>query len=249
MDTKICIKCFVVKPLSEFRIKRNDCIACERAYKRAYQSNQRIINPEKIKSIKRASYTKHKQEILKKKKDTYNKEKPKILQRVAEYRNKNREKINAWFREYYKSQNEKRVAKDKAYVENNREKIAERKKQYRESHRAEIRQRNRARKAAIKYSKSDYTQKDWEYCVSYWQGSCAICGRQAQTGVIIAADHWQPLNRGGLTHKKNILPLCHGVNGCNNQKRDKDPVKWITSKLGNNAGQKLSEIEAYFSSL
>jgi hypothetical protein len=45
----------------------------------------------------------------------------------------------------------------------------------------------------------------------------------------------------------NILPLCHGVRGCNNEKFNRNPAVWLVEKLGQEAAErKLAEIEAYF---
>lgn len=52
----------------------------------------------------------------------------------------------------------------------------------------------------------------------------------------------------------NMLPLCHGMKdapigepSCNLSKGNKDPVKWLISKLGEcKAKEKLAEIETYF---
>jgi hypothetical protein len=46
----------------------------------------------------------------------------------------------------------------------------------------------------------------------------------------------------------NILPLCHGVGGCNNAKGKKHPEAWLSERLGHTAAKrKLKEIHDYFS--
>jgi hypothetical protein len=43
------------------------------------------------------------------------------------------------------------------------------------------------------------------------------------------------------------LPLCHGTDGCNNHKFDRDPLKWLGQRIGEvKAFEKLQAIEAYF---
>jgi len=50
------------------------------------------------------------------------------------------------------------------------------------------------------------------------------------------------------TVPENIVPLCHGVSGCNNEKQNLHPQKWLERKFGEaEAKQKLLEIEAFFS--
>ena len=78
-----------------------------------------------------------------------------------------------------------------------------------------------------------------------------ICGRSADAECSIAADHWIPLSYKGTdnpgTVPWNILPLCHGIGGCNNHKCNRDPIEWLVEKLGEEAAmQKLAEIQAYF---
>jgi hypothetical protein len=93
---------------------------------------------------------------------------------------------------------------------------------------------------------------------AYWGDSCAICGAQADFWHVIAWDHWIPLTHPACpgTVPENILPLCHGrkgaatlpgARGCNNSKFQKDPIVWLTQRLGVRKAQaKLRQIEAYF---
>lgn len=97
----------------------------------------------------------------------------------------------------------------------------------------------------------DFRIEDWQRALDYWHGCCAICGRQQGIWHKIAADHWIPIsdprpsNPGAVPW--NILPLCHGIDGCNNSKGNKDPIKWLNARLGpRKAKAKLREIEAFF---
>jgi hypothetical protein len=48
----------------------------------------------------------------------------------------------------------------------------------------------------------------------------------------------------------NIVPLCHGVDGCNLSKSNGDPIEWLTSRyVPRKAKQILARIQAYFDSL
>lgn len=67
-------------------------------------------------------------------------------------------------------------------------------------------------------------------------------------------DHWIALTDSRTdnpgTVVENIIPLCHGWGGCNNNKRNRDAAEWLTKKLGpRKAKKKLAEIQAYFDSL
>ena len=62
-------------------------------------------------------------------------------------------------------------------------------------------------------------------------------------------DHWIPLADAACpgTVAWNILPLCDGLTGCNNQKGAKNPKTWLYEKLGRTKGQKkLKEIQNFF---
>lgn len=95
----------------------------------------------------------------------------------------------------------------------------------------------------------------WLEAIEYWHGCCAVCGRQLSdlfNSHKPAMDHWIPVASANCpgTVPYNILPLCHGAGGCNNSKGKKDPVIWLTEKLGKRAAKKkLAEIEAYFDSV
>lgn len=93
------------------------------------------------------------------------------------------------------------------------------------------------------------TAEDWQHALGYFDNRCAICGNQ---DLFLAMDHWIPFNDPNCpgTTSKNILPLCHGVNGCNNNKAYMNPEKWLMAFLGKSKGQqKLVEIQAYFDSV
>lgn len=98
------------------------------------------------------------------------------------------------------------------------------------------------------------TAAQWERAIEYFNGCCAVCGRQLRdlfSTHTVAADHWIPLtdprpdNPG--TVASNIIPLCHGEDGCNNSKGNKDPLEWLTERYGKRKAKTiLARIEAYF---
>jgi hypothetical protein len=107
--------------------------------------------------------------------------------------------------------------------------------------------RYRARKRQLQ---DTLTLVQWSRAVSYFDSCCAICGR-ALNGLFhtAAADHWLPLSSADCpgTTASNIVPLCHGVDGCNNSKSNRDPVEWLEWKFGERKAKRiLKRIEAYF---
>lgn len=71
----------------------------------------------------------------------------------------------------------------------------------------------------------------WKKCLDYFNNCCAVCGRPRGFFHTIVMDHWIPLSSpdcpGAVVG--NIIPLCHGFEGCNNSKRDSDPIIWLTA--------------------
>lgn len=94
-------------------------------------------------------------------------------------------------------------------------------------------QRRKARKLKLP---NDFTKRDWQYALDYFDGKCAICGRMPSSDLVIAMDHWIPLssevsgNPGNVP--SNIVPLCSGENGCNNVKKHRDAMIWLIEQYG-----------------
>lgn len=159
---------------------------------------------------------------------------------------KSRRADKEWARQrdhgYYIKYRSKRLVYARGYRQKNPDKI---KNQTRNRDRTiTIRYRTRKRNLAVAF-----TAQDWRHCLAYWNNSCAVCGRPAGLWHTIAADHWIPINNPNCpgTIPTNMIPLCHGTDGCNNAKQDRDPVEWLTEKLGKRkARRKLAEIAAYF---
>lgn len=109
--------------------------------------------------------------------------------------------------------------------------------------------KRRARRRALP---DTYTAEDWVRCLDYFRHQCAVCHRPVGLWHTLAMDHWIPISDDACpgTIPKNIVPLCHGSDGCNNSKSNKHPEAWLTNRAGpRRAKAVLAEINAYFSSL
>jgi hypothetical protein len=96
-----------------------------------------------------------------------------------------------------------------------------------------------------------FTAEDWQHAIDYFGGHCAVCGCLPHGQLVLAADHWIPLSRGGATIPENIIPLCHSLRGasgsCNRSKWYKDPIEWLMERFGEEKGMEIEEkIQAYF---
>jgi hypothetical protein len=94
-----------------------------------------------------------------------------------------------------------------------------------------------------------FTTQQWRTALDYWDHRCAVCERPRGLWHTVAADHWVPLTAPDCpgTMPTNIVPLCHGADGCNNSKGAKRPEVWLQQKLGKRRGnKKLAQINSYF---
>lgn len=98
----------------------------------------------------------------------------------------------------------------------------------------------------------NFSDNDWQRAIDYFHGCCAVCGRQLSDlfGEHTAGmDHWIPISSPGCpgTIPENIVPLCHGIDGCNNHKHAKDPEQWLNERYGKRKAKRILErINAYF---
>lgn len=95
-----------------------------------------------------------------------------------------------------------------------------------------------------------FTDKEWAIALNYFNHRCAVCGRPTGLWHKLVPDHWIPLtyegsdNPGGVAH--NLVPMCHGVGGCNNSKSNKEAHEWVTAKFGKRKAKDIiGRIEAY----
>jgi len=150
-----------------------------------------------------------------------------------------------------------RIEDGRRWYEENREVACERHKRWHVENR-EIRRaivhRYLARKRNLL---ANWTRQDETYTLEYWNYSCPICGRYINYEVeddsySLAFDHWIPLASDDCigTIPSNMLPMCHGLNGCNNSKGAKDGEVWLIETLGEAAAyEKLQEIYDFFDSV
>lgn len=187
---------------------------------------------------------------------------------VREWASKNREKTREYCRSWYarniESERERERKKREANPDKHREKVrlsnirnrAKRSaydRQHAINNPEKYRAKQHRRKALKRGLPATFTSEHAHIALDYFNGCCAVCGRQLRdlfATHTIAFDHWIPLSKGGGSTPDNMLPLCHGLNGCNNHKSDKDPVEWIfTTYNKTQAKQILARIQAYFDSL
>ncbi len=158
METKVCNKCGVEKPLSEYYKDRGGkfgvkarCKCCEKAYDKAYYE----ANKDKKKAYREANKDKNKayreanKDKLKAKNKAYredNKDKLKAKNKayrednkdkLKSYREANKDKMRAYDKAYREANKDKIKAKNKAYYEDNKDELKTQKKAYYEDNKDE----------------------------------------------------------------------------------------------------------------
>jgi hypothetical protein len=245
---KRCSKCGALKPHAAFRKRmdgkdglRADCRECGEKYDKAYRAE----NKEHCAEYNKARYAANKERIAEVHKIWYaaNKDHQVETHKIWYAANKDRQVERG--KAYYAANKERRAA----YYAANRERHAESMKAWKKANpdkQKVMTHRRRARKLSLPDS---FNSSDWQYALDYFGGCCAACGRPQGLWHTLAADHWAPLSRGGPTTPDNIVPLCHGVGGCNNSKSDRDPAEWLIEKFGPRKGRAIQRrIETFLNS-
>lgn len=170
--------------------------------------------------------------------------KDKIDEQNKEYREKNRKRIHERNKETYKKLSETGKldrAKRNKMTKDWRARNPDHSREYTQRTRKESLIRTQLRNARKASHPNDYTPADWQFALDYFKGCCAVCGRPAGFFHKIAMDHWIPLSRSDClgTVPHNIVPLCHGIEGCNNSKNYRDPEKWLIAKFGKVKGSAI----------
>lgn len=257
---KRCSSCQEYYPLTEFYKDshkkdglNSQCKGCRKVVRRSSYSNNRETelarmavwqaqNPDKVRQNNRNSYHRHKARINEASRERYAND--------PEYQLKTNEKN--------KKSSAKRKEKQRQYHyewrQRNREHVnAYSRKQTKKGLRREHTRRCKAvRRATERLLTNDLTSMQWETCLEHWNHSCAVCGRPVGLWHTLAMDHWIALADPDCpgTTVTNILPLCHGTEGCNNSKSNLKANQWLVRKFGKVKAVKISKrIEEYFNSL
>ena len=191
-----------------------------------------------------------------------------IKEKARAYNAANVDVINEKARAARAADPEKHREKRRAYHAANIDVISEQNRAWRVANAEALSERKRAYQVAnpeiCKASAQRYearkrelpatlTAQEWQYAVDYFHGCCAVCGRPLKdlfATHTAAADHWLPLSKGGGTTAGNIVPLCHGKDGCNNRKNNVLPEAWLVRQFGKREAKKiLVRIQTYFASI
>jgi hypothetical protein len=247
------------------RLSTPEKIEQRRAKQRDY--NKRPEVKSRKRKYRKKYYQENRDAILEWNRQYYHEHKEERAFYSKQWRNSNRDYIRQHQKQY--SRRPENVERIKQYQEGYRScpkrkaKRREYERQYRTRPHAkeqdQIQQRiiHANRKAQLSKLPNTLTEGQWQYALNYFNGGCAVCGSQLNdlSGKrTIAADHWIPLSYKGDdnpgTVATNIVPLCHGVDGCNNSKNNTMPDVWLEWKFGKRKAKKIMKrIQDYFDSL
>lgn len=242
---RVCTKCGLELELSPDNFYKNG------GKRTGFNSECKACHDKKSVEWNRAHREKHRE---------YNKRwKQDNLEKVKENKRKwtkaNPDKIREMNRRNIERNREKRYQSTELWRRGNPEKIRESTRRWRLKNTEKMRVNDNNRKARKRSLPDTLTKKEWQYAVDYFNGCCAVCGRQANDlfGThTLAADHWIPLTSPNCpgTVAINIVPLCHsrevGAGGCNGSKHNSDPVVWLQNKYPKKWRKILTRIENYF---
>lgn len=181
-QTKLCSKCKMAKPLSEYHSAgngslRGDCKDCHRAIARHHQQQ---------------TYQPHARET---KSDEERASRAKAALRRADltYKSTHPDRVRAAARAWYAHNTSHAKKLGQQWLDKNRSK------------KAEYDQRRAARKAA---AEGDFTSNQWIQLCQEYGHRCLCCGKQTK----LTVDHIVPLLKGGSNDISNLQPLCKPCN-------------------------------------
>lgn len=201
--------------------------------RRAYAHQYRAENKETVRQSQRQYRAKNQESLSERNRQYYAENRNELREYQQRYRLKNRDLVRQKRRRYYAA---------------NKDVIKERIRQWHDQNPDMVRAQHHRRFARKRSLPDAFSAADWQFALSYFGGCCAACGRPPGLWHTLAADHWIPLASpdcpGSVPH--NIVPLCHGVGGCNNAKQSRSAAEWLTTTFGRRKGLAiLKRIEAF----
>jgi len=240
-----------------------------REYQRENQRQRRAANPERARERRRQRYAADREKGREYARLRRAADREKIREQQRQRRAADPEKAREYDRQWRAANPEKMRERGRIYGARRRAANPEKAREQGRIHNArrraanpeKVREQSRingaCRRARKRGLPDTFTAAERQRAIDYFHGCCAICGRQLNDLFhthTAADDHWIPLtdprpdNPG--TVAVNMIPMCHGENGCNNRKYKRDPVEFVTTEFGKRkAKQILARIEAFFATV
>lgn len=147
IETKICNKCNIEKPIIDFNIKKSMCKLCEKEYKREYylKNRDKVLkkvleyrenNKEKVLETSR-KYKRNNRQLLRDKAKVY------YYEHREELKGTRLEYKREYNKKYYEDNKDDLKAKKKQYAKDNADKLKEKRKIYEANNRKKIQETHR----------------------------------------------------------------------------------------------------------
>ncbi len=265
-DSKVCKACGIEKPLTEFAVGkrytggyRPNCKVCHNKDNEAYRRRKGVAEIPVIRdgNLKQCNVCKQWIEMCDsnfhkspKTTDGYaGKCKPCSSEYNKQHREINKEELSQKAKERHRRNPEPaRIRAQKHYRDN-----ADAKKagvtNYKRRNKGKVNAYKQSREALKLNPPYSFDDGDWQRALEYFSGKCAVCGRPPGLWHKLAMDHWIPLTSPECpgTVPSNIVPLCHGQDGCNNSKAAKPAAEWLArNRKPEEVKRILERIQSFF---
>lgn len=252
---KRCTLCKEVFPATtEYFVRNKSCkdglhTRCKKC-KYAQGRDRWANNADDINARRRESYPEHRERNINYHRDWRIRNRDKIrAKKKADYW-ADPEADKAKSRAYRQAHPEARRAYDREYSKTHRRSIRMRQKEWEDLNRPHINEKRRKQYAEDPHSRrlsalkrearkrnlpADFTNEDWQLCLSHFTG-CAVCGALE----FLQGDHWIPLASPDCTGTvpSNMVPLCRS---CNFSKQDTPAIDWLKWKYGDDVGGRIND--------
>lgn len=236
VETKVCFRCKVEKPLSTEYFGKNKgnkdgfngtCKVCRSEYLKKYREK----NKDRIQEYReenREYYLEYNRNYYQNNKEYHRNYVEENKERRKKYFETNRERIQEYLKKYHE-ENKKDVQRQRRkYYEENKELILERNRNYRKENRHILKQAQQRRRAVKKKLPRTLTIEQWESTKSHFLNSCSYCGMSEEEHLktfkeVLHQDHFIPLKSGGEYTHNNIIPACRS---CNSSKNEQNFFEW-----------------------
>lgn len=245
--TKICNRCKVAKPLTDFSFRKRSkdgyqrgCKACAKAHYQATreqclarQKAHRQAHPEKRAALQkayRAAKKAQKMTVIQAPSEPPVEKRCGncgIMQPLQNFTSNKSglygfsSRCRACAKLYYHANRTQLAQKEKVYREANKVKMLEQQKLYRLANPEKARVRNRKRRAQKQLAEGSYTFAEWSAKLALYKGRCHWCHKKIKGTP--HADHVIALSKGGTNYIDNIVPSCAK---CNTSKGAKTPLEF-----------------------
>ena len=214
METKLCTKCQILKPISEFYKKRKDGPELRSTCKACYNGDSRsnyFANREKRLEQTSRYQREHPEQVRETGRRYYARHRDRRLESFRRYHQTHPEKMRAERRTDRFRQSIKR------WRENNKERDRENHRIWDQNNPDKVIAKAHRRRVRKRESIGNFTAQEWADLKAKYNFRCLCCGR-TEPEITLTADHVVPLVEGGTNDIGNIQPLC---GSCNSRKHTK----------------------------